>query len=88
MVKSNSDSLSYRAAILIERLGRLLQTEEQETGLNPAQWQALRFLGRANRFSRTPATVADYLGSTRGTVSQTLIAPGAGRSPSGTKRAR
>jgi DNA-binding MarR family transcriptional regulator len=42
-------------------------------GLNPAQWEALRYLARANRFSRTPAALADYLGSTRGTVSQSLI---------------
>jgi DNA-binding MarR family transcriptional regulator len=34
----------------------------------------LRFLSRANRFSRTPAALAAYLGSTRGTVSQTLLA--------------
>jgi DNA-binding MarR family transcriptional regulator len=29
-------------------------------------------ISRANRFSRTPAAVADYLASTRGTVSRTL----------------
>ena len=29
---------------------------------------------RANRFSPTPAALADYLASTRGTISQTLIA--------------
>jgi DNA-binding MarR family transcriptional regulator len=34
----------------------------------------LRYLSRANRFSRTPAALADYAGSTRGTISQTLIA--------------
>ena len=44
------------------------------TGLNPAQWEALRYLLRANRFSKTPAALADYLNATRGTVSQTLIA--------------
>ena len=32
------------------------------------------FIARANRFSRTPAALADYAGSTRGTISQTLIA--------------
>jgi DNA-binding MarR family transcriptional regulator len=41
--------------------------------LNPAQWEALRYLSRANRFSRTPAALAGYVGS-RGTISQTLIA--------------
>ncbi|MBM3535173.1 MAG: MarR family transcriptional regulator [Alphaproteobacteria bacterium] len=33
----------------------------------------MRFVARANRFSRTPNALAEYLGSTRGTVSQTLI---------------
>jgi DNA-binding MarR family transcriptional regulator len=34
----------------------------------------LRYLNRANRFSRNPAALAAYLGATRGTVSQTLMA--------------
>lgn len=44
------------------------------SGLNPAQWEALRFIARANRYSRSPGAIARYLGTTRGTVSQTLIA--------------
>jgi len=60
-------------AQLIDRLDRLVRSGETLQGLNPAQWEALRYLARANRFSRTPAALADYLGSTRGTVSQTLI---------------
>lgn len=62
------------AAFLIDRLERLLRGRESGGDLNPAQWEALRFLSHANRFSRTPAALAGYLGSTRGTVSQTLIA--------------
>jgi len=62
------------AAHLIDRLERLSRGADAHTGLNPAQWEALRYIARANRFSRTPAALADYLGSTRGTVSQTLIA--------------
>ena len=62
------------AAFLIDRLERLTRGRESGGGLNPAQWEALRFLSHANRFSRTPAALADYLGSTRGTISQTLIA--------------
>lgn len=61
-------------AHLLERLGRLIRTEEQISDLYPAQWSVLRYLARANRFSRTPMALTDYLGSTRGTVSQTLIA--------------
>ena len=62
------------AAILIDRLDRLARNAEASGGLNPAQWEALRYLARANRFSKTPTALASYLGSTRGTVSQTLIA--------------
>jgi len=65
---------AWRAAHLIERLGRVIRAGDFEGGLNPAQREALRYLARANRFSRTPAALADYFGSSRGTVSQTLIA--------------
>jgi DNA-binding MarR family transcriptional regulator len=65
---------SIEAAHLIDRLDRLARSGEAAGDLNPAQWEALRFVARANRFSRTPAALAEYLGSTRGTVSQTLIA--------------
>ncbi|MCB1412399.1 MAG: MarR family transcriptional regulator [Xanthobacteraceae bacterium] len=65
---------SLEVAYLLGRLERLARSGVNVGGLNPAQWEALRYLARANRFSRTPAALADYLGSTRGTVSQTLIA--------------
>jgi DNA-binding MarR family transcriptional regulator len=65
---------ALEAAHLVDRLDRLARSGEATGGLNPAQWEALRFIARANRFSRTPAALAQYLGSTRGTVSQTLIA--------------
>ena len=65
---------ALEAAHLIDRLDRLARGGEAAGELNPAQWEALRFVARANRFSRTPAALAEYLGSTRGTVSQTLIA--------------
>lgn len=73
-IDSLPSAAALRAAHLIERLGRLLRTGDHATGLNPVQAEALRYLARANRFSRTPAALADYLGSTRGTVSQTLLA--------------
>lgn len=65
---------ALEAARLIDRIERLARGGVLVRGLNPAQWDALRYLSRANRFSRTPAGLAAYLGSTRGTVSQTLIA--------------
>ena len=66
-------SLALEAAQLIDRLDRLSRSGELGRGLNAAQWEAMRFIARANRFSRTPAALADYLGTTRGTVSQSLI---------------
>lgn len=65
---------SMKAARALERVGRLLRERENETQLNPAQWDALRFLASANRFSRAPAAVAAWLATTRGTASQTLLA--------------
>lgn len=59
-------------AALIERTGRLLSTESHAEGLLPVHWETLRYLNRANRFSRSPAAVTAYLGLTKGTVSQTL----------------
>jgi len=61
-------------AALLERLTRLMRAAEHEGDLNPAQWEALRYLGRANRFSNSPGALTQYLGATKGTVSQTLIA--------------
>lgn len=59
---------------LLDRLSRLMQAGAWARGLNPAQAAALDYLARANRFSRSPSHVADYLGTTRGTASQTLQA--------------
>lgn len=61
-------------AVILDRLGRLLHYRQFAAGLNPAQWEALRFIARANRFSRNPGALAEYLGTTKGTASQTLIA--------------
>lgn len=60
--------------VLLERLGRLVRAREHGSDLNPAQWEALRYLSRSNRFSNSPAAVTKYLGATKGTVSQTLMA--------------
>lgn len=60
--------------LLVERLARVVQNAAHADGLKPAQWEALRYLARANRFSRTPSAVAAYLGTGKGTASQTLNA--------------
>lgn len=58
----------------LERLARLLRAESHAGGLNPAQWEALRYLSRANRFSNSPIALTAYLDATKGTVSQTIMA--------------
>ena len=68
-----ADEAAATAAAL-ERLARLMRADEHADGLNPAQWGALRYLSRANRFSNSPGALTRYLGATKGTVSQTVIA--------------
>jgi MarR family transcriptional repressor of emrRAB len=62
---------------LVERLGNLMRTELRKTGsdesLQPVHLQALIYISKANRYSNTPQALADYLGLTKGTVSQTLL---------------
>lgn len=74
MPSRKSASPVPKIAALLERLGRLGRAGRFRRGLNPAQRDALNYLAVANRYSRTPSALADFLGSTRGTVSQTLIA--------------
>jgi DNA-binding MarR family transcriptional regulator len=61
-------------AEMLDRLARVAHACQFCAGLNPAQWEALRYLSRANRYSRTPGALASYLGATPGTISQTVIA--------------
>jgi len=63
-----------RAAELLDRMGRIVHGLQFASGLNPAQWEALRFLAQANCYSRSPSALAEYLGTTKGTASQTVIA--------------
>jgi len=61
---------------LIERLCNLVRADARvicnEYGMRPVQLAALKFLTQCNRYSDTPQSVADFLGLTKGTVSQTL----------------
>ncbi|EIC29768.1 transcriptional regulator [Methylomicrobium album BG8] len=61
---------------VIERMSALIRSEERkkctELGLQPVHFQVLDYLSRCNRFSDSPAALTNYLGMTRGTVSQTL----------------
>jgi len=58
--------------VAFERVTRLARAADYGGGLNPAQWQSLRYLARCNRFSDSQKHLGCYLASTKGTVSQTL----------------
>ncbi len=62
----------------LERLNNLIRSESRNLGakygLQPVQLDALAYLAICNRYSDTPRGVTDYLGLTKGTVSQTLNA--------------
>lgn len=61
---------------LLERLSNLLRTEIRvfglQYGLQPVQVEALTYLTQCNRYSDTPQAVTEFLGLTKGTVSQSL----------------
>ena len=58
----------------LERLARVMRAREHDGSLNPAQREALRYLSRANRFSDSPGALTRFLGATKGTISQTIMA--------------
>ena len=62
---------------LVERLGNLIRAEMRrvigQEGLQPVHLEAMLYLNLANRFSNTPQALAEYLGVTKGTVSQSLL---------------
>ena len=66
------DESTLDIATRLERLARLLRQAGHAGGLVPAQWEVLRYLARDNRLSRSPGALARYLGSTKGTISQSL----------------
>lgn len=72
----NADGTNATIFAALERMGNLIRGLDRERGavlgLHPVHLQVLWFLGRANRYSDTPASVAEYLGVTRGTASSTI----------------
>jgi len=62
---------------MIERLGNLMRAEFRRIGadeqLQPVHIHALLYLYKANRYSNTPQALANYLGITKGTASQSLM---------------
>ncbi len=59
-------------AELLVQLGRAAYAGPGGCGLTAAQWAALRYFARANRFSRTVSGFAEFHATTRGTASQTV----------------
>ena len=59
-------------AELVTQLGRYAYGATPVVGLTPAQWTALRYFSRANRFSRTVSAFAEFHATTRGTASGTV----------------
>jgi DNA-binding MarR family transcriptional regulator len=62
---------------LIERLGTLTRASLRQAGLahglQTIHLQVLMYLDQANRLSNTPQATTDYLGLTKGTVSQSIL---------------
>lgn len=65
-----------KTASLIERLGNLLRSKEREfgsaSGLQSVHVQILFYLSQCNRYSNTPGGVTEFIGSTKGTISQSI----------------
>ncbi len=62
--------LNREAVELLIQAARAWYFEGDQHGLRDREWMALRFLGRANRFSRTPTALAGFIGATKTTASQ------------------
>lgn len=62
---------------VIDRISALVRAEERkkctELGLQSVHFQVLDYLSMCNKYSDTPAALSNFLGMTRGTVSQTLL---------------
>jgi DNA-binding MarR family transcriptional regulator len=61
---------------LLDRVSSLLRSEGRnflrEHGLQSVHFEVLHYLSRCNRYSDTPMAVTEYLGQTKGSVSQSL----------------
>ena len=71
-MKVDANDAARQLAELLLQLGRAAYADNAGRGLTAAQWAALRYFGRANRFSRTVSAFASYHATTRGTASQTI----------------
>ena len=67
---ASNHSLTRETFELLVQAARAWHFEGDRLGLRNREWMALRFLGRANRFSRTPSALACFIGTTRAAASQ------------------
>ncbi|HHQ14265.1 MAG TPA: MarR family transcriptional regulator [Chromatiales bacterium] len=67
-----ASTVQRELAELLMQLGRTAYAGAGGRGLTAAQWAALRYFSRANRFSRTVSGFAEFHATTRGTASQTV----------------
>ena len=67
---------SKRTFDLLERIGALVRSDARRQAmpheLQPVHLQVLDYLARANRFSDMPQAVGEYLGLTKGNMSQRI----------------
>ncbi len=70
-VQTTKTQSEHVIAEMVLQLGRAACCENS-AGLNAAQWSALRYFSRANRFSRTVSAFAAFHHTTKGTASQTV----------------
>ena len=61
-------------AELLDHMVRAMHAQSYAQGLNPAQWNALRYFQRANLSNRTVTAFAAFHASTKSTASQTISA--------------
>ncbi len=61
-------------AEVMTKIVKATNAQAFSTGLNPAQWAALRYFAQAPAASRTVSGFAGYHGTTKGTASQTVSA--------------
>ncbi len=70
----NNDNQAKALARLVENVARMTHRQGYSNSLNPAQWNALRYFGRASEEACTVMHFARHHGTTKGTASRTVAA--------------
>lgn len=68
------ETVAWATAELIEQLWHATSNRGFATGLNPAQWTALRYLDRVNQSARSVGAFAEFHRTTPSSASQTFTA--------------